>query len=134
MGITAFVALMAFFASCKKTKDCKLDLSAYNSMKGIVTADSNKVVSYFGTYENDAPKDFKDLVEYFMTQDGMTREQAWEAALCGVRDYPEYYSKEANNYVNTYFGLIDAFEQSKKSRDAAYKTANDDYENCKTGR
>ena len=126
--------LLLIATSCRdKKKECNLDLSDYDTLKGVVTADSNKVVSYFDNYQTDAPEDFKGLVAYYVDE-GMTQEQALEEALRTVRDYPEYYSNEVKNYTNTYYGLMDAFKQSKKSRDAAYKNANDDYENCKAGR
>ena len=108
--------------------DCSGLYVLYTNAQTDAAADSMKVVNYFANWMTDAPAKIKGLVSYYMIEEGMTEEQAWDAALCLVRDNPNNpsYTDEVKNYVKTYFGLVDQFEQSKKNRMQTYT----DWQNC----
>ena len=134
LAMTVVIGLLMIAASCKpkpKPKDCDADQKEYNNAAGIAGKDSLEVVAYFDNYQTDAPKGFKDLIKYFMQEEKMTEEQAWEAAFCNVREYPEYYNKETNDYVNTFWGLIDQFNKHKEIREGWYKSWQDCLEDSK---
>ena len=133
-GVIVFLVFVAFTCKKPKDKDCVLDLTDYNTKKEIAIADSIKVVNYFGSYKDSAPRMFKDVVEFFMNEEKLTEEKALERAFLFLRKNSDGYDEATKNYVKTYWGLVDAFEISKKSRDDAYKTANDDYEKCLSGK
>lgn len=121
LAVTSLVALIALFASCKEKKtSCNVELGKYNDSKTIAEKDSVATVNYYNNYEADATPLFKNILDNFMTDQGMTREQAWEAALCTVRDYPDHCDEATKNYVNVYMGLVNAFNKSKAIRADMY--------------
>ena len=99
----------------KPPVDCTADSIAHVDACNTARKDSIAIVNH----QDSAPSAFTTVVEYAMSQ-GMNREEAWEAALRSVRDYPEYYPELVKNYVNTYLELVDAFEKSKTHRENTY--------------
>ena len=100
----------------KPPVDCTADSIAHVEAKAQAEADSIAILNHMaGTL----PIKITGLMAYYKNR-GMSEEEAFEAALRDVRDYPESFDENTINYANTYWGLVAAFNASKAGRESTY--------------